>query len=801
MATTAITPADELVPPENKGPSPRFSILCTNLFDRLLDITKARKTNIHAKVYELRAGLLRDFIDRWRFHVGNDIYPLFRLLMPEKDSERPAYGMKEKRIADFIMEMQNIDPSSDDGKSLLNWKVGFRQSSGDFPERCYEVLKKRETRVSSNLTVDEVNSLLDKLSMETDNQKEIMTTMFQSMDAEEIRWLIKIILRDMHYGLTEKSILAIWHPDALTLFSVTSNLKRVCWELYVPDARLSLSKQAIALMSCFQPQLASYRKSSSFQEIVRRMPSSFYLEEKMDGERIQLHMDDYGKEFKFFSRKATDYTRLYGSSLDSQKGSLTKHLKGVFDPKVKSCILDGEMVAWSFESETVIPFGALKTAVLNEINGKKTTHPMFLVFDILFLNGVPLVKYKLSERKKVLSSIITEAKSRLEVLPFVEAKTELELTTTLERVIETASEGLVIKNPNSPYRVSERHHDWIKHKPEYLNEFGENLEVCIIGGYFGNGKLRGTLGSFLCGVRVEEEGKQKFWSFCKVGGGISALDYRNIEHLTQGKWHKWDKLNPPTEYMVLAGKYQQREAPDQWIKPEDSIIIQIKGSQVIISESFQTLKTLRFPRFTRIRNDKDYKTCLSYEEFIRLQREVDLKISEKIQRHQIVRPAAGRSKKVKIIQHIPDKFEGPTKSDLFDGHTFFILSDQIRPRVSRSELEMLVQENGGHIITDYMPSDNLHVIADKVLVKVAGIIGSGTKQTILRPNWLLTCIRHNRIIRVEPKHILHSDSSYLREAKRNVDRFGDSYYEDVGAVELKDVSVIDSKKREKVNSN
>lgn len=43
----------------------------------------------------------------------------------------------------------------------------------------------------------------------------------------------------MHYGLSEKSILGLWHPDAMSLFNVTSNLKRVCWELYDPNFRLS----------------------------------------------------------------------------------------------------------------------------------------------------------------------------------------------------------------------------------------------------------------------------------------------------------------------------------------------------------------------------------------------------------------------------------------------------------------------------------------------------------------------------------------------------------------------------------
>lgn len=526
----------------------------------------------------------------------------------------------------------------------------------------------------------------------------------------------------MHYGLTEKTILGVWHRDAMTLFNVTSNLKRVCWELYDPSNRLSSEQQDVALMSCFQPQLASYKKSS-FQEIVKFMPSTFYIEEKMDGERLQLHMDDFGKVFKFFSRKAKDYTYLYGNSLDAKKGSLTKHLKNVFDPRVENCILDGEMVAWDPASETVVPFGSIKTAALNEMNERGLTHPLFLVFDILYLNGVPLVKHKLSERRKTMGSVIHNAKSHLELLPFVEAHTEFEIMDNLKRIIESASEGLVVKNPDSPYRVSERNNDWIKHKPEYLEEFGENLEVCIIGGYFGNGSRSKKLSSFLCGLRVDGDDKTrpKFWSFCKVGGGMTTFDYTNIGHSTQGKWHKWDRNNPPTEYMELAGNHHEKEAPDQWIKPEESIIIQIKGAQVILSNQFRTLKTLRFPRFTKIRDDKNYTTSLSYDDFVTLQREIDVKLSEKAKlQSKKTRPAIA-FKKRKIIQYIPEKFDQAVDSYLFDGYRFCILSDQINPRVKKAELEKIVQQHGGQITQEIEISDKFFLISDKGQYKIVFI--------------------------------------------------------------------------------
>ena len=86
----------------------------------------------------------------------------------QKDADR-MYSLKEKAIARLLMKIQNIDPNSEDGKSLTQWKVGFRNSTGDFPQRCYEILKKRQgNRSSGNFTVDQVNDLLDKLSNDRD---------------------------------------------------------------------------------------------------------------------------------------------------------------------------------------------------------------------------------------------------------------------------------------------------------------------------------------------------------------------------------------------------------------------------------------------------------------------------------------------------------------------------------------------------------------------------------------------------------------------------------------------------------
>ena len=113
----------------------------------------------------------------------------------------------------------------------------------------------------------------------------------------------------------------------------------------------------------------------------------FLVEEKMDGERIQVHYMNYGESIKFFSRRGIDYTYLYGASLSS--GTISQHLR--FTDSVKECVLDGEMVTFDAKRRVILPFGLVKGSAkealsFNSINNVDF-HPLYMVFDLLYLNG------------------------------------------------------------------------------------------------------------------------------------------------------------------------------------------------------------------------------------------------------------------------------------------------------------------------------------------------------------------------------------------------------------------------------
>ncbi|KAL9070084.1 MAG: hypothetical protein Q9157_005939 [Trypethelium eluteriae] len=829
---------DEKYPnrPHNHSKTLPFHALFEDLFNPLIDNRKkptgppiARKKQgphgPHALTSnEARRNIIERFISRWRQQVGNDIYSAFRLIIPEKDRERGMYGLKEKAIGKLLVRVMKIDKNSTDGYNLLNWKLPGNQThsamTGDFAGRCYEVLSKRPLRTEvGNMTIAEVNELLDRLSVaqKEENQLPIFEEFYKRMNSEELMWLVRMILRQMKVGATEKTFFDIWHPDAENLFNVSSSLRRVCWELSDPAISLGNEDKGVHLMQCFQPQLAAFQMRSIEKMVVRMRPTEdddeFWIEEKLDGERMQLHMvedDDVpgGMRFNFWSRKAKDYTYLYGNGFEDQNAALTRHIKGAFNDGVRSIILDGEMITWDPQEDAVVPFGTLKTAALSEQRNPFSTgqRPLLRVFDCLYLNDRVLTNYTLRDRRKALERSINPIHRRLEIHSYTSAHKAAEVEPLLREVVAEASEGLVLKNPRSVYRLNERNDDWMKVKPEYMTEFGEALDCIIVGGYYGSGHRGGRLSSFLCGLRVDQNQAQqsgtpmKTYSFCKVGGGFTAQDYANIRHYTDSKWHDWDAKRPPTEFVELGGGDRQYERPDVWIRPDESVVIAIKAASVGPTDQFRTNMTLRFPRFKRLRSDKDWQSALSLNEFLQLKNNAEKERTEKqfeVDQSRRKAPRKTRKKAMTVVGNnevVKKPYAGP-ETKVLEGLNFFVMTESVSPwKKSRAELEQLVKANGGKIVQSQTAADNVVCIADRKTVPVASIIKRGDR-SLVRPSWLFDCIEQSEVDSGRPVFLLPLEPKYLFFVaekdeglyEKNVDEFGDSYVRGVTTSELREI--------------
>ncbi|KAK4106319.1 ATP-dependent DNA ligase [Parathielavia hyrcaniae] len=844
--------------PRNHSKTPPFSDLYQSLFNPLIECKptssgpgpalRARRGAAPSKLsyHEQRRHVIERYMTRWRAEVGPDFYPAMRLILPDKDRDRGVYGLKENTIGKLLVKVMKIDRNSEDGYALMHWKLpgqagggggggggggrfGGRavRSAGDFAGRCFEIVGKRQMRTEpGGFSVGEVNVMLDRLAGASGEAEQlpIFEEFYQGMNAEELMWLVRIMLKDMKVGATERTFLGLWHPDAEALFSVSSSLRRVCWELSNPEFRLEQQETGVTLMSCFQPQLAQFQMTTTFARLVANLgitedEPEFWIEEKLDGERMQMHMqeDDAvpgGYRFAFWSRKAKDYTYLYGSGLEDDGSALTRHLKNAFDSGVRNLILDGEMITWDPEVDKIVPFGTLKTAAKEQQKNPFQTgpRPLYRVFDILLLNDKSLTEYTLADRHRALERAVKGEPRRLEIHPHESATSADAIEPFLRKVVAEASEGLVLKNPRSRYQLNSRNNDWIKVKPEYMSEFGESLDCVVVGGYYGSGRRGGTLSTFLLGVRVSENfvrsgavaSREKCLSFCKVGGGFKAEDYGEIRHHTEGKWRDWDAASPPSELVELGGGERlQHERPDVWIRPSESVVLSVKAASFAPSDQFAMGWTLRFPRFRRLRLDKAWDAGMDVDEVEALrtkvkQEEKDRRAMEMESRK---RKPAKRQRRELVIAGAADpadataEFAGAAAAkkkpptDLFRGLDFCVLSEAVQPKkMAKPALEKLIKDNGGSIHQTVDKGSGMILLADKNVVKVASLKRAGDAD-IVRPKWVLDCLAQSGgegyLVPFEESHLLHATEEMKKVAEESTDQFGDSYARGVAVDELR----------------
>jgi len=288
----------------------------------------------------------------------------------------------------------------------------------------------------------------------------------------------------------------------------------------------------------------------------------------------------------------------------------------------------------------------------------------------------------------------------------------------------------------------------------------------------------------------------KCWSFFKVGGGFRAQDYSEIKHRTSGNWIDWDSKHPPNEFVELGGGDRQHEKPDVWIKPSDSIVLEVKAASVGGSDQFRTGFTLRFPRFKKIRADKDWESALSLSEFAVLKSQVEKEVKEKGElKVDTKRKMTKRLKKETVIagnETVKMPYAG-SKTEIFHGLNFCVMSEMVQPlRKSKGDIEQIIKANGGAVFQSATVKDDIICVGDKRVVPVASLIKNGHR-SVVKPIWVLDALKQAEIDRperqrlllpFEPRHMFHITEEISENVESNVDEYGDSYARDVIPDEL-----------------
>ncbi|PRP74389.1 DNA ligase 4-like [Planoprotostelium fungivorum] len=717
-------------------------------------------------------------------YKDDDFFPLLRLLLPQLDKERQSYGMKETVLGRHYVEILNIAPNSDDAQRLIHWKRPGKTAgtedkvSGDFGTAVYTSLRTR-CPATGTMSVMQLNETLDQLNAATErvDRIKVLKHLLRKTTATEQKWIVRIILKDLKIGMSEKTILQFFHPDALQLFNVSSNLRAVCQELKTPGYKVgNASSESINLFNPIKPMLASRHAPENVIKAMNGDP--FIVEEKFDGERVQIHKN--GREIKLFSRNANDVTGIYGAILTPV---ILGHVL------VSRCIIDGELVVWDEITQRFEEFGKLKTFATNardmplnkssENTGKQLC---YVAFDLLYVNNRSVMDLTLSQRMVLLKRCIRTKARIIEVVEQREAKTVEDITEALDQAILKREEGIMIKNLNATYVPNERKGRWIKLKPEYIDGVGDNLDLLIVGGYYGSGVGRrgGTVSHFLLAVAVPDEeragGIKALHSFCKVGSGYSDEQLKQLQKVLEPHWRPFNNLNPPNCFQLAE---PLREKPDLWIQPKDSKILQVKGAQIIPSDKYRTGVTLRFPRVMNIRMDKMWSECTTTTEIEELTKEFGGRFGK---RKASETETKEKTKKVKTVsvrkaKSVLSSLRGidannvEVTSRLFDGWEFCVMNGE--GDVTKQELETIVVQNGGTVV-QYPNTHTRIILAGKKSLKVQNLIDGGSVD-VVNQTWLTDVSSQGSLIPLQPKYMLYTTPQTKINFLKEIDRFGDSF--------------------------
>lgn len=118
-----------------------------------------------------------------------------------------------------------------------------------------------------------------------------------------------------------------------------------------------------------------------------------------------------------------------------------------------------------------------------------------MIFDILYVKGPKgeecnLLNVKLKDRKMVLKRVIKNIKQKFEVVTGHETTNVDDIFREFDKAMMRNEEGIIIKQLDSIYLPNDRGTSWIKLKGEYMEGMTDTLDLLIIGGYFGEGRVR-----------------------------------------------------------------------------------------------------------------------------------------------------------------------------------------------------------------------------------------------------------------------------------------------------------------------
>lgn len=392
-----------------------------------------------------------------------------------------------------------------------------------------------------------------------------------------------------------------------------------------------------------RPMLGSITRDLS-DMLTKLQGRTFSCEYKYDGQRAQVHCDEKGK-VSIFSRHLETMTEKYPDLV-----SLVPQIRG---ESVSSFILEGEVVAVDRDNGDLQPFQTLTNRAKKNVEiGEIKVNVCLFAFDLMYLNGEPLLDRPFRERRELLRSLFVEIPRHFTwvksidatsadsetVLEFFKSATDVKCEGIMVKVLDNegkddgqsrntgcgdADEGTPLEmkeKPNqkpkekgtrrkallSTYEPDKRLESWLKVKKDYSTS-SETLDLIPVAGWHGQGRKAKWWSPILLAVRNPETGSLEAVTKCM--SGFTDKFYQSNK----------DKYAAGSTNVISRPSYvEYHGSPDVWFEPQE--VWEMAFADITLSPTYPAAiglvseergLSLRFPRFLKIREDKSIEEATS----------------------------------------------------------------------------------------------------------------------------------------------------------------------------------------------
>jgi DNA ligase 1 len=399
----------------------------------------------------------------------------------------------------------------------------------------------------------------------TNNKRDLVRQLLRRANGGEARYIVKIVSGETRIGLREGLLVdAIAHAFQREREAVAraNMLTGDIGETALRAKHDTLGEPTLAHFSPIGMMLAT--PVLDLAEVAQRFPAPYVVEDKYDGVRAQVH-------------KAEDRIELYSRTFDRVTGRYPELLDALRTIP-GSFVLDAEILA--FDGERAVPFTTFQTRLgRKDVTGEVRARlpASLVVFDLLERDGRALLDLPLTERHDILRGVPLTEPLRLARQTTVTATGDA-LVAALDREFlaarERGNEGLMVKDPRSPYRPGRRGMEWLKVKRAL-----RTLDVVVTAVEWGHGKRHGVLSDYTFSVRDGDRLRV-------VGKAYSGLTDKEIADMTE-------------HFLASTVKDLGRA---RIVRPDT--VIEVAFDQMQRSDRHDSGYAMRFPRIVRLRPDK-----------------------------------------------------------------------------------------------------------------------------------------------------------------------------------------------------